>query len=277
MTILEAIIQAIVQGLTEFLPVSSSGHLAIVQHLTNIEPEQSVVLSAVMHLGTLVAVFIAFWSTIKELIMQFFSMIADISKGKFNLKDLNPEKRMIVMLIVAIIPLMAIYPIKGAYDDLMAQGNLIFLAVCFFVTGTFLLVAEKYNNGTKDASTMTYKDSIAIGIAQCVAIFPGVSRSGSTVSMSMFCGLSKKYAVTFSFILGIPAILAGGLLEVYDAFKSDAQFDILPMAVAFVVSGITGFFAIKLISWVIKNNNFKYFAIYTYAVGVFVLVLNVIK
>lgn len=275
MSILSAIFQAIVQGLTEFLPVSSSGHLALVQHFTGVKPEDATFLSAIMHLGTLVAVFIAFRKLILSLIIEFFSMLKDIFTGKFKFKNMNEHRRMIVMLFVSLIPLFVILPFKDYYDALVAKGSLAFLGLCFIITSVLLYLSDRCVKGTKTAKDMTYKNALTIGVAQGVAILPGISRSGSTVAASLLCGLSKKYAVQFSFILGIPAILGGGLIEIKNAVETKANIETLPIIIGFIVSAVVGFFAIKMIAWIIKTEKFKIFAYYTLALGITVIGISI--
>lgn len=277
MSILSAIFQAIVQGLTEFLPISSSGHLALVQHFTDVNPEDATFLSAIMHLGTLFAVIIAFRRLISNLIVEFFSMLKDIFTRKFKIKEMNEYRRMIMMLLVSLIPLFIILPFKNYYDLLVAKGSLAFLGLCFIITSILLYLSDICIKGTKTAKNMSYKNALTIGIAQGVAILPGISRSGSTVATSLLCGLSKKYAVQFSFILGIPAILGGGLLEIKDAIASKAHIELLPILIGFVVSAITGLFAIKMIAWIIKSDKFKIFAYYTLALGAIVLGISIFE
>lgn len=276
MELLNSIFQAIIQGLTEFLPVSSSGHLALVQHFTNTSTETSATFfSAILHLGTLVAVFIQFRQTIGRLIIEFFKMIKDIFTGKFKLKEMNGERRMIIMLIISTLPLVVLLPVKDSYDKLVSNGGLIFLGVCFLLTTALLLISDKCVKGHKTAKDMKYRDSIAIGLSQAVATLPGISRSGATVSTSLICGLSKKTAVQYSFILGIPAILGAGLVEVKDAIEIGAPINWLPVIVGFFVSAIVGFFAIKMISWIIKTDKFKWFGYYTAVLGVITVGLGV--
>lgn len=267
MSILSAVFQAIVQGLTEFLPVSSSGHLALIQYFLGVEAENATFLSAVMHLGTLVAVFIAFRKTIINLIFEFGYLIVDIFKGKFRAKTMNQYRRMIILLITATLPLLVILPFKDGYDSLIRRGGLAFTGLCFIITSVVLYISDRCSRGTKTIKTMRYRDAIAIGIAQGIAVLPGISRSGSTVAASMIFGLSKKSAVQFSFILGIPAILGGGILELTDVIGTGVKLEILPILIGFVVSAITGLFAIKMISWLIKTDKFKIFAYYTMAIG----------
>ncbi len=275
MSILSAILQAVVQGLTEFLPVSSSGHLTLVQHFTNVQPEDATFLSAIMHLGTLVAVFIAFRKTILKLIIEFFTMLRDLFTGKFRIKGMNGYRRMILMLILSLVPLFIILPFKGYYDELVAQSNLIFLGGCFLLTSILLYISDRCVKGKKDEKSMKARDALIIGTAQGIAVLPGVSRSGSTVAASLICGLSKKFAVQFSFILGIPAILGAGLVEIKDAIEMQASIEWLPVLIGFIVSAITGLFAIKMVNWLIKSEKFRIFAYYTMILGVVVIGLGI--
>jgi len=277
MSILSAFFQAIIQGLTEFLPVSSSGHLALVQHFTGVNPEDATFLSAVMHLGTLVAVFIAFRKLIWNLIIEFMKLIKDIFIVKFSLKEMNEYRRMIVMLFVSLIPLLLVLPFKSYYDVIVSKGNLAFLGLCFLITSILLYISDKCIKGTKTAKDMKYKDALSIGIMQGVSILPGISRSGSTVATSLICGLSKKFAIQFSFILGIPAILGGGLIEIKSAFETKANIEILPLIIAFIVSALTGLFAIKLIAWIIKSDKFRLFAYYTLVLGAITIGISIFE
>lgn len=275
MSILSAIIQAIIQGLTEFLPVSSSGHLALVQHFTNVSPEEGTFLSVVMHLGTLTAVFIAFRKTILSLIVEFFRMLKDIFTRNFHFKGMNEHRRMLIMLIVATIPLCFLLPFYGNLKIFINSPSMLFLGICFIVTSILLYLSDKVIKGKKTGKDMKYRDAIAIGVTQCVATLPGISRSGSTVATSMICGLSKKYAVQFSFILGIPAILGAGVMEVKDAVTNGLSIDVFPVILGFVISAVTGFFAIKMVAWLIKSDKFKIFAYYTLIVGAITLGIGV--
>lgn len=275
MSIISSIFQAIIQGLTEFLPVSSSGHLALVQHFFNVNPEDATFLSAILHLGTLTAVFIAFRKLIISLIFEFFKLVKDICTRKFSIHKMSEHRRMIIMLLIALIPLFVILPFKGAYDGLIAKGSLAFLGLCFILTSILLYMSDKCIKGNKNAKNMTWKNALSIGVAQGVAILPGISRSGATVATSLLCGLSKRYAVQFSFILGIPAILGSGFIEIKDAIASKADIDILAVLIGFIVAAITGLLAIKMISWIIKSDKFRFFAYYTMGIGAIVLGISI--
>ena len=264
MTIFDAIFQAIIQGLTEFLPVSSSGHLKLYQAITGQTVEEGTFLLVILHLGTLVAVCIAFWDTIWALIKEFFVMIKDIFTGKFKWKTMNPERRMIVMLVISLVMLVPFYFFKDKFENV----SLPILGCCFLFTSIELFFASRIRNTKKTAGDITVLDAIIIGLFQCVALFPGVSRSGSTISGGLFRGLEKETAVRYSFILGIPAILGGCLVELKDLLEGEIEVAIVPTIIGFVVAAIVGILAIKLVKWLIKSDNFIVFSIYTLLVSI---------
>lgn len=266
MDYITVIIQAVVQGLTEFLPVSSSGHLSVVQHITGVSGETALVLSIVLHLGTLAAVFVAFRKTIWGMLKEFFLMFRDIFTGKFSWKNMNSDRRMMILVILATVILVPAYLFKDFFTARQGDGDIIFEGAAFLFTAMLLFMSDRCH-GTKTGEQMTVKDGIIVGLFQCVALFPGVSRSGSTTAAGLFCGLEKNTAVTFAFILGIPAILGGSVLEIGDALKSDMQLDWAALAIGFVIAAVVGFLAIKLVKWLLEKDRFKIFGIYTLIIG----------
>ena len=267
MNILDVIIQAIIQGLTEFLPVSSSGHLSVVQHITSYSGESALVLSIVLHLGTLVAVFAAFWNTIWGMIKEFFFTIGDIFTGKFSWRNMNANRRMMFMVIIATLILVPVYLFKDFFTARQGDGDIVFEGIAFLFTAVLLFLSAKCTDGIKDGRDMTIGDAVTVGLFQCVALFPGVSRSGSTTAAGLFCGLDKSTAVTFAFILGIPAILGGSVLEIGDALHSEMELDWAALAIGFVVSAAVGFLAIKLVKWLMERDRFMIFGVYTMIIG----------
>ena len=267
MDIVNVIIQAVVQGLTEFLPVSSSGHLSVIQHITGYTGDSALVLMIVLHLGTLAAVFAAFWKTIWGMIKEFFLAIGDIFTGKFSWREMNAERRMMIMVIIATLILVPVYFFKDFFTAREGDGDIIFEGLAFLFTAVMLFLSDTCR-GTKTGDRMKVKDALAIGLFQCVALFPGVSRSGSTTAAGLFCGLDKKTAVSFAFILGIPAILGGSVLEIGDALRSDMELDWIALGIGFVVSAVVGFLAIKLVKWLLEKDRFKIFGVYTAILGV---------
>ncbi len=266
MEYISIIIQGIIQGLTEFLPVSSSGHLSVIQHITGYSGETALVTSIVLHMGTLVAVFIAFWKTIWGMIKEFFLTIGDIFTGKFSWKNMNDNRRMMFMVIIATLLLVPVYFFKDFFTARQGDGDIAFEGIAFLFTALLLFLSDRCH-GTKTGEKMKLVDGVTVGLFQCVALFPGVSRSGSTTAAGLFCGLEKNTAVTFAFILGIPAILGGSVLELKDAFETNLEIDWIAMAIGFVVSAVVGFLAIKLVGWLLKKDRFKIFGVYTLVIG----------
>lgn len=267
MEYISIIIQGIIQGLTEFLPVSSSGHLSVAQHFLGVE-ETALFISIVLHLGTLVAVFVAFGRDILGIIKEFFLTIADIFTGKFSWRNMNDSRRMLFMVIIATALLIPAYLVKDFFTSMEGDGDIIFEGCAFLFTAMLLFLSDACVKGMKTGKDMRCKDGLAVGLFQILALFPGVSRSGSTITAGLFCGLTRETAVKFSFILGIPAILGGSLLEIKDAVGSGMELNIPVLAVGFIVSAIVGILAIKLVKLITKKNKFKIFGIYLLILGI---------
>lgn len=267
MDIFSIIIQGIIQGFTEFLPVSSSGHLSVAQHFMNVG-EESLIISIVLHLGTLLAVFCAFYKTIWGMIKEFFFTIKDIFTGKFSWKDMNDNRRMMFMVIIATLLLVPAYLVKDFFTSVEGDGDIIFEGCAFIFTAILLFLSDACVKGFKTGKDMSVKDAITVGLFQCVALFPGVSRSGSTTTAGLFCGLTRETAVTYSFILGIPAILGGSVLELGEAASSGLELDLLPLAVGFITAAVVGLLSIALVKLIIKHDKFKIFGIYTLILGI---------
>jgi len=271
MKIIDAVIQGIIQGLTEFLPVSSSGHLALYQHYFGSTNETGLFLSAILHLGTLLATFIAFRKDIIALIKEFGSMCGDFFKGKLFKTKMNPERRMIVMLIISCLVLIPCIPLKDVIEK-VSETYMIILGCLFLYTSAILFLSDRCVKGNKTAGDITWKNALTVGVFQAIALFPGVSRSGSTISGGLFCGFKRETAVKYSFILGIPTILAGCLLEFKDAFEESEAFgSVIPYITGFAVSAFVGVCAIKMVSWLVKSNKFTIFSIYTFILGIVII------
>ena len=229
MTILEAILQGLIQGVTEFLPVSSSGHLSLFQHFFGVSGDEAVFTTIALHIGTLIAVFIAFRQKIWALILEALSMIKDIFTGKFKWSTMNPNRRMIMMIIISILPLFIFYIFKDFFSSVASDSDIAVEGVCFLYTAAILFIGDKLSKKNREkgigktAGETTVKDALFIGFMQGIALLPGVSRSGSTISAGLICGQKREDAVEYSFILGIPVILAGALSEFLDMGSSPAD------------------------------------------------------
>ncbi len=277
MTIFEAILQGIIQGLTEFLPVSSSGHLSLFQHFFGLNGDTAVAMTLVLHLGTLVAVFVAFRERIKKLILEFFRMVKDIFTGKFTFKKMNTERNMICMIIVSILPLFIFYIFKDFFANLASDSSIIAEGIGFLYTASilFLCTSKACGNNTRTCGQLTARGALFIGVFQGIALVPGISRSGSTIAASTIAGLKREEAVDYSFILGIPVILAGSLVSLGDMGEATESIGALPLAVSFVVSAIAGYLAIKLIKLLVVSDKFRIFAYYTLILGIIVLGIGI--
>ncbi len=269
MTLFDTIIQGIIQGLTEFLPVSSSGHLSLYQYFTGQSGETGALVAIFLHLGTLIAVMVAFWPTIWALVVEAFRMLGDLVRGRFRLKDASPTRRMVLLLIVALAPLCGFVFFKDFFSSVSSDQDIVVEGICFLVTAALLFLADRHRAGGKTAETMTFADALVIGLVQGVAMLPGVSRSGSTTAAGMICGLKKSYAMQFSFIMAIPTILAANLLELGDAAEVLAAGGVAwgTLFVGMAVAAVVGLAAIYLMRWLLKTDRFVIFAYYTLAVG----------
>lgn len=273
MSVLEAFLQGLIQGFTEFLPVSSSGHLSLFQHFFGLNGENAVAVTLVLHLGTLIAVFVAFWDKIKRLIVEFFRMLGKIFTGKFKFRESSPEQRMIIMLIVSILPLFVFYIFKDFFEGLASDSDIIVEGIGFLYTSAllFLSTSKRFADGKHTCGDVTAGSALLIGAFQGVALVPGISRSGSTISAGLLTGLKREDAVEYSFILGIPIILAGSLLNLKDIGGASESIGILPLIVCFVVAAVAGYFAIRLIKLLVVSDKFRIFAYYTLVLGIIVL------
>lgn len=277
MTILESVLQGIIQGLTEFLPVSSSGHLSVFQHLFGINGESGVTFTLVLHLGTLIAVFVAFRDRIKKLIIEFFRMVKDIFTGKFKWKTMNAERRMIVMIVISILPLFGFYIFKDFFEGLSTDASIIAEGAGFLYTSglLFLSTSKACSKGTHTCGQLSARAAVFIGVFQGIALVPGISRSGSTISAGLIMGLKREEAVDYSFILGIPVILAGALLELKDLGSSGETVNAVPLLIGFAVSAVAGYLAIRLIKLLVVSDKFRVFAYYTLVIGIIVLGIGI--
>lgn len=276
MSYFSAIIQGLIQGFTEFLPVSSSGHLSLYQYFTGTSSEGSLLFSVMLHFGTLVAVLIAFWPTIWQLLIEFLSIFADLFTGKLFRGYPRPYRRMLYFLMLSCVPLLVVPFVQDLIEGFSTDNSIIAEGCFFLITALLLTLADKAVKGIKTARSMTLGDSVAIGVAQLFATLPGISRSGSTVSAGLLMGLDRSFAVTYSFILGLPAILAAGLLDLKDVIKAgELGIPIGPALVGMVVAAVAGLLSIKLVKYIVSSDKFGIFAWYTLILGVLVLGIGI--
>ena len=278
MTIGNAIFQGIVQGLTEFLPVSSSGHLSLVQYFTGQGGgEDGILFTVLLHLGTLLAVFLAFWKTIAELIVEFFVMISDIVRGRSSLRNATPRRRMLLLLMLSLLPMVISLFLRDWFVAVATDESIFAEGIFFLVTSAMIFLATRRSNGRKTAKEMRGVDALVIGTVQAFAPLPGISRSGSTISAGLMLGLEKRYAVAFSFIMGIPPVLGANVLEIGDAMRDGMNLPLIPVIIGIIFSLIFGLLAIKMLRYMVVSDKFKYFGWYTLVLGILVLIAAMIE
>ncbi len=266
MNLLQAIILGVVQGLTEFLPVSSSGHLTLVSALMDLPSD--ILFTVVVHVATLLAVVIAFWGDIVKLVRGLLGLCFD----GFKTRGLA-NRRLVVMLLIATLPL-AVGAVLDKYVEAMFDSTL-FVGFALIFTAVVLFIADRKGSGIKTATNASYRDALTVGLAQLVALFPGVSRSGSTMCAGLFCGFSRDFAVRFAFLLSIPAVAGSFVFKLPDLMSAGAQAaSPLPYVAGFIAALASGYAAIKLVKILMKNDSFRYFSYYCAAVGVVTVAFN---
>ena len=277
MTYLTAFLLGLVQGVAEFLPISSSGHLAIAQNLLGLEDAGSVpeFFDVLLHLGTLIAVFAAYWTDICEMVVEFFRGIGDLVH-RSTPSPVPPARRLILLIIVGTLPLFAVLPIRKHVQGL--ADNMVFVGAALIVTGILLFLCDRVRKGRKTERSATWLDALLVGVGQAVATLPGVSRSGMTITAGCFVGYERRFAVRFSFLLSIPAVLGANILSIGDAVQTGINGAEVPMyLVGVVTAAVTGYLCIRLLKYVADKGRFGAFAYYCWAVGILTLVLQAVK
>lgn len=282
MSFIQALILGLVQGVTEFLPVSSSGHLAILENLFEISNDTGIAFDVVLHLGTLAAIFAAFRKDIRKLILEGCKSIFDVyenvkiyihNKDKQDAKRYkkiisNNYRKVFLLILVSTIPT----AIEGfLFRNFVAQAgtNLLAPAVGLFITGVMLLVIDFFPTGTKIPKDVGYGTALIIGICQGIAVFPGISRSGITIVACLICGFNRKFAVKYSFLMAIPAIIGAAVLECVKIPGSGVTLGLFGMyAVSAIVAGIVGYFCIQGMLLIIRKKQFRFFSLYCFMIGI---------
>lgn len=299
MTVLDAIIQGIVQGATEFLPVSSSGHLSLSQHILGIELP-GILFDVMLHLGTLAAVLFVYRKLVWRLIKEFVSLCGDLVRRRFKWSEMSQDRRLLLMLFIGILPLFALFlPIPGTgmqvkdFSEMIASDSSIVIeGLSLLATSALLFLGIYFNKKIKREKPVVdgegkrargqgrkrihTTDALSIGAAQCLAaVFPGLSRSGSTLSIGLARGIDQQTALDYSFVLGIPTIAAAALVSISDLGSEGAAIGAAPLITGVITAAVVGFLAIKLLQWIVTTNKLGIFAYYTLIVGGVATVLGI--
>ena len=278
MTLLNSLILGIIQGVAEFLPISSSGHLSIAQNLLGLKVAGSddIFFDVLLHLGTLAAVFAAYWGDIREMVLEFFRAIGDIRQGGMP-RSIPPARRLILLIIIGTLPLFLVLPVKRLVEGL--YSNTYFVGGALLVTGALLFVCDRVRRGRKNEKTATVLDAALVGVGQAIATCPGISRSGTTICVGCFRGLERRFAVRFAFLLSIPAVLGANLLQIKDVAEAGGiDVKLLPAYILGVAAAaVSGYLSICLVRLVANKGKFGAFAYYCWAAGAVTIALSVVR
>ena len=277
MSILDAIILGIVQGVAEFLPISSSGHLAILHNLFNMSDLGSnhMFFDVLLHFGTLIAICFMYWSDIKAMFTQTIDMLSGRTVDENGRRRRFPEARLFMLIVVATLPLVLILPVHKYIEAL--SNSTVYVGIALILTGCMLLVSDKMAKGSKTEKNMLFTDALIVGMCQCVAMLPGLSRSGTTITAGIATGHDRSYAVKFSLLMSIPAVLGATLLELVDAFKAGIDASLIPAYLfGMIAAMVSGVLSIGLLKMIARKTRFGGFSYYCWVVGVLTIILSLI-
>lgn len=286
MDLIQSVIMGIVQGVCEFLPVSSDGHLALMKYILHIKTDNGILFEVLLHFGTLIAVFIAFFKDIWELICDGLGIISDIfvnivrllhnmsSKKKVKYKKIitNPSRKLVLLILTATIPTGIIGVVFDHAVEIAGQSLLV-PGLGLVLTGLLLMIADRVRTGRKKEMEATYKEAGIIGTAQGLAILPGLSRSGSTITAMLIAGYDRSFAVKYSFIMSVPAVLGAVIFKVKDVtWTAISQNDLMNYLVGTIIAAFVGFISIKTMLIIVRGKKFKYFAYYCVSIGIIAVI-----
>ena len=274
MSFLSSFLLGLIQGIAEFLPISSSGHLAIAQNLLGMQDAGVVpeFFDVLLHLGTLVAVFVAYWGEIKDMVRELVFGVRDIARHSTP-TPVPPARRLILLIIVGTLPLFAVLPVKDKVQSL--SSNMVFIGAALIVTGFLLFASDRVRKGRKTEASAGVLSALIVGVGQAIATMPGISRSGSTITAGISTGQSRPFAMKYSLLMSIPAVLGANLLSLIKALRAGVEWSNFPAyLVGMVVSIVVGYFSIILLQRLLKKGKFGNFAYYMWGVGAFTLIAS---
>lgn len=277
MSIGTALILGLVQGIAEFLPISSSGHLAVIENLLGLDytPEENLLFDVLLHVGTLVTVCIFYIKDIKAIASDLGGFLL----GRESVQDgdgrLKPTIRLLFLIVLGTLPLFVILPFHSKLETLF--DNTAFIAFAFIVTGAILFISGMLAEGRKNEKTSSFVDALTIGAAQAVATIPGISRSGVTITMGLACGFKRDFAVRFSFLLSIPAVLGSTIVTLIDAISAGVDFSNLPVyLVGMIVAAVVGYVALTFLKNIVSSGGLAGFSYYCFFAGILTIILSLV-
>ena len=278
MTISSAIILGIVQGVAEFLPISSSGHLAVLQNLFDLSAgEDHLFFDVLLHLGTLISICVCYWGDIVAMVREVFIVLRGGRRA-----DGTPVQghlcaaRLFLMIVVGTLPLFLVLPINDKVEELYYITP--FIGAALLLTGCVLFVSDKMTPGTRTERNMRFRDALTIGLCQCVATIPGLSRSGTTITAGIATGLDRNFAMKYSFLLSLPAVLGANLLSFIKAIGEESiEASLIPAyLLGMLAAMLSGIAAISLMKLIAKKSKFGWFAYYCWGAGVLTIIHSLI-
>lgn len=279
MTLFQSIFLGLVQGIAEFLPISSSGHLSIFQHFFGMTEagEVNVFFDVLLHLATLVSVCVVYWEDIVAIVRDCFRFIKSAGHPvPGGTRKAYTGARLLVMMFFATLPLFVILPVKDYVEQL--YDSTLFIGIALLGTGAMLYISDRMPRGAKTAKNMSVVDALFVGVCQAVATVPGLSRSGTTITAGITRGLERQFAVKFSFLISIPAILGANILSLVDAIKENlVDWSQMPVyLIGMAVAMVSGYFSISLVKYISRKGKFGWFACYCGIAGAITILLTII-
>lgn len=291
MKVLQAVIMGLFQGISEFLPVSSSGHLAVFKALFGYESDTGVLFDVLLHFATLISICGVFYKDIIRLVTEFVGMVSDIFSNALalskSLAESNPPKyrkilkssyrKFVLLIIISTIPTGFLgFLLRGVVE--FSSSNLLIVGICFIGTGACLFLSDFLNISEKRLNEANYGDAFSIGCVQGVATLPGLSRSGTTIIAALLCGFDRKFAAKYSFIMSIPAVLGALILELTQISNETVTGgDVGCFILGMILATVVGFFALKFTMKMIVSKYFKYFSFYCLAIGIVSIIIHFVK
>lgn len=276
MSIWNAVVLGLVQGIAEFLPISSSGHLSILNNLFDISTvdDGHVFFDVLLHFGTLSSIFVVYWQDIAQMVREVLGVV-NLGPLAGQPQKRYPSARLFLMIVFATIPMLLVFPVRERIEALFYQN--IFIGVMLILTGCTLYVSDRMQQGNKTERNITVLDAVIIGLCQCVAAIPGLSRSGVTITAGISTGLRRDFAVRFSFLMSIPAVLGASVLSLVDAVKKGIDPSCVPAyLIGMVAAMISGIITISIFRRLFDNGKFGGFSYYCWVMGVLSIILSLI-
>ena len=275
LSILNAVFLGFIQGVAEFLPIFSSGHLAVLQNIFNMQTaeEGHMFFDVLLHLGTLISIILVYWKDIVYIVSDTVGLLRSSHETFPEQRTERSGARLLLMLVFGTLPLFLILPFHNSLEQLYYKTG--FIGAAFLLNGCLLYVSDRIVPGHGNERTMRIRDALLIGCAQVVATIPGISRSGSTITAGIATGQSRPFAMKYSLLMSVPAVLGANLLSLIKSLKAGVDWSNFPAyLVGMIVSIVVGYFSIILLQRLLKKGKFGNFAYYMWGVGVVTLIAS---